>query len=172
MEICLILHNIRSTYNVGAILRSAEGFGVSRVVCSGYTPWPYLERGVLRPEVLPHLAEKLTHQIHKSALGAEEMLEISWSSDVFSTISQLKNDGFRVVALENHAEIPTILTTDPSLASKLGEKVALILGEEVAGIPADLLRQADFGLEIPMFGQKESFNVSVAAGIALYVLSV
>ena len=73
----LVLDNIRSTYNVGAILRTAEGFGVDKVLLSGYTPRINDER------VLPHLREKLNHEIHKTALGAEEMLDIYSSGDIF-----------------------------------------------------------------------------------------
>ena len=69
-HITLLVHNIRSTHNVGAIFRTAEGFGVTEIVLSGYTPYPRLETGDPR---LPHIAEKLTAQIHKTALGAEAM---------------------------------------------------------------------------------------------------
>ena len=76
MKLILILDNIRSTYNVGAILRSAEGFGASKVILSGYTP------RVHDRSLLPHLREKLDHEIHKTALGAEEMLDIYSSDDI------------------------------------------------------------------------------------------
>ena len=76
MQLIIVLHNIRSTYNVGAILRTAEGFGASRVILSGYTP------RVNDRSLLPHLREKLNHEIHKTALGAEEMLDIYSSDDI------------------------------------------------------------------------------------------
>ena len=85
MEIILVLDNIRSTYNVGAILRTAEGFGVGKVILSGYTP------RVHDTNLLPHLREKLDRQIHKTALGAEDMLEIYSSGDIISDLKQLKN---------------------------------------------------------------------------------
>ena len=87
MEIVLVLDNIRSTYNVGAILRTAEGFGVSRVILSGYTP------RVNDASLLPHLREKLNHEIHKTALGAEEMLEIYSSHDIITDLSEYKKSG-------------------------------------------------------------------------------
>ena len=163
MEIILVLHNIRSTYNVGAILRTAEGLGVSKVVCSGYTPW------FKKPGLLPHLSSKLGRQIHKSALGAEEMLEILWAEDILSYLRALKAEGFQVVGLENNIDRETVAL--PDLAGRVGGKVVLLLGEEVSGIPLELHSAIDLFAEIPMKGQKESFNVSVAAGIALYALS-
>lgn len=166
MQIALILDNIRSTYNVGAILRSAEGFGVSRVILSGYTP------RVHDKNLLPHLREKLDKEIHKSALGAEDMLDIYSSGDIFSDIEKLKKDGFIIVGLENNIDDSRLFNIGSAeFKSKLGDKVALILGEEVHGIDNSLYDLIDVFAEIPMRGQKESFNVSVAAGIALYELS-
>ena len=157
MNLIVILHNIRSCYNVGAILRTAEGLGVSEVILSGYTP------RVHDPKLLPHLREKLDKEIHKTALGAENMVKISSVSDVKSEITKLKNDGYEILGLENNVE-NTILMND----LKIQEKVVLILGEEVSGIPEDLYGLIDKFVEIPMRGKKESLNVSVAAGIAIY----
>lgn len=157
--VIVIAHNIRSTHNVGSIFRTAEGFGVSRIILSGYTPYPVLADDTR----LPHIASKLTDQIHKTALGAETLVPFEYQET--PDISSLKKAGFRIVALEqDSASIPLRAYTAP-------EKVALLLGEEVAGIAPDLLRRCDDIIEIPMQGQKESFNVSVAAGIALYHLS-
>lgn len=164
MEIILVLHNIRSTYNVGAILRTAEGLGISKVICSGYTPW------FKKPGLLPHLSDKLKRQIHKSALSAEELVSIRWSDDIIAELSGLKKSGYQILGLENNLEKETILLSDKNLANKISRKVVLVLGEEVKGIPAELFGSIDLFLEIPMQGQKESFNVSVAAGIALFKL--
>lgn len=166
MEIVVVLHNIRSTYNVGAILRTAEGFGVSKVIFSGITP------RVKDEKLLPHLREKLDHQIHKSALGAEDMLDIYSSDDIISDILKLKNEGFSVLGLENNIESPKMFNLSSSeLKERLGEKIVLILGEEVDGIDYTFYDIIDFFAEIPMKGRKESFNVSVATGIALFELS-
>lgn len=166
MEIAVILHNIRSTYNVGAILRTAEGFGASRVILSGYTP------RVHDSTLLPHLREKLDHEIHKTALGAEDMLPIYSSGDIFSTLSDLKSQGLQLIGLENNLNDQRLISlNDPCLREKLTDKIALILGEEVNGIDYSLHDIIDLFVEIPMKGQKESFNVSVATGVALYVLS-
>lgn len=159
-EIIVIAHNIRSTHNVGAIFRTSEGFGVVKIILSGYTPYPRIA-GDIR---LPHIAEKLTDQIHKTALGAETMVPFEYVEQ--PPLDDLKNQGYRIVALEQ-SDTSTLLPdyTPP-------QKIALLLGEEVHGITADLLAQCDDTIEIPMKGQKESFNVSVAAGIAVYALSI
>ena len=163
MEIILVLDNIRSTYNVGAILRTAEGFGVSKVILSGYTP------RVNDKNLLPHLREKLNKEIHKTALGAEEMLEIYASDDIIFDLKKLKEQGYQILGLENNIAVPNLLKlNDRGLKGRLKEKVVLILGEEVKGIKNSLYDIIDLFIEIPMKGKKESFNVSVAAGIAMY----
>lgn len=159
----MVLDNIRSTYNVGAILRTAEGFGVAKVILSGYTP------RVHDAKLLPHLREKLDHEIHKTALGAEDMLDIYSSGDIISDLKNLKKQGWQIVGLENNIEKSTLFAlNDSGLKHKLSDKIVLILGEEVNGINNSLHDIIDLFVEIPMQGQKESFNVSVATGIALY----
>jgi len=158
-DIIVIAHNIRSTHNVGAIFRSAEGFGVSKIILSGYTPHPRFP-GDTR---LPHIAEKLQDQIHKTALGAEEMVPFEYQEEL--DLAALKDAGYRIVGLEQDARSVMMDEYVP------GDKIALLLGEEVHGIEQNLLDQCDDIIEIPMQGKKESFNVSVAAGIALYALT-
>ena len=167
MEITLVLDNIRSCYNVGAILRTAEGFGVNKVILSGYTP------RVHDKSLLPHLRQKLDKEIHKTALGAEDMLDIYASDDIKSELIKLKKQGWQIVGLENNIENVSILAlNDKGLRSKLLDKIVLVLGEEVNGINYSLYDIIDLFIEIPMKGEKESFNVSVAAGIAMYGLSM
>lgn len=158
-EIIVIAHNIRSTHNVGSIFRTADGFGVAKIILSGYTPFPRIEDD---PR-LPHIAEKLTAQIHKTALGAEAIVPFEYQE--VPTIELLRSAGYRIVGLEQDERSVMISDYHPS------EKIALVLGEEVDGIPPTLLTQCDDLIEIPMHGQKESYNVSVAAGIALYALT-
>ena len=159
----LVLDNIRSCYNVGAILRTAEGFGVERVILSGYTP------RVHDVNLLPHLREKLDKEIHKTALGAEDMLEINASDDIKGKLLQMKNEGWQIVGLENNLDSDKLLRlNDGSLKGRMTDKIVLVLGEEVHGIDNSLYEIIDLFVEIPMEGQKESFNVSVAAGIAMY----
>lgn len=162
MKIVVILHNIRSTYNVGAILRSCDGFGVSEAVFSGYTP-KYND-----PALLPHLREKLNKQIAKVALGAEKSVLQRSVTDVSEFLDALRSDGFTVVGLENNISDSRLVELRE--VPKNG-KIALLLGEEVSGIADALYSQIDVFAEIPMRGEKESFNVSVAAGIALYELN-
>ncbi|MBR3052333.1 TrmH family RNA methyltransferase [Candidatus Saccharibacteria bacterium] len=163
MRLTLILDNIRSTYNVGAILRTAEGFGVERVILSGYTP------RVHDAKLLPHLREKLDREIHKTALGAEDMLDIYACDDIIQEVAQLKKEGHKIVGLENNITADNLYRLDDAnLPRILGEKVVLILGEEVHGIDYSLHDIIDLFVEIPMQGRKESFNVSVAAGIAMW----
>lgn len=158
-EIIVIAHNIRSTHNVGSIFRTAEGFGVKHIILSGYTPYPKTDND---PR-LPHIALKLTSQIHKTALGAETLVPFEYQEH--PDIQTFKENGYRIVALEQAEQ-------SVSLREYVApEKVALLLGEEVHGVTDELLEACDTIIEIPMHGQKESFNVSVAAGIALYALS-
>ncbi|MBO4812843.1 TrmH family RNA methyltransferase [Candidatus Saccharibacteria bacterium] len=165
MKLVLVLDNIRSCYNVGAILRTAEGFGVEKVVLSGYTP------RVHDANLLPHLREKLDKEIHKTALGAEDMLEIYSSDDILSELNKFKKQGWQIVGLENNIESDKLFDLgDKNFGEHLSDKVVLVLGEEVHGIDYSLHEIIDLFVEIPMKGQKESFNVSVAAGIAMYGL--
>lgn len=158
-DIIVIAHNIRSTHNVGSIFRTAEGFGVSRIILSGYTPYPRIEHDTR----LPHISEKLTAQIHKTALDAETLVPFQYQETI--DLDSLKQQGYRIVALEQS-------DTSVMLAEyQTPEKVVLLLGEEVHGIEQVLLDQCDDTIEIPMVGKKESFNVSVATGIALYELT-
>jgi len=158
-NIVIIAHNIRSTHNVGAIFRSAEGFGVEKIILSGYTPYPKLEKD----SRLPHIAEKLTGQIHKTALGAETMVPFIVQEQ--PDLVGFKKQGYRVVGLEQADRSISLSQYTPP------QDIALLIGEEVHGIDATLMNQCDDIIEIPMTGQKESFNVSVATGIALYALT-
>ncbi|MDB5182860.1 MAG: hypothetical protein JWO47_644 [Candidatus Saccharibacteria bacterium] len=159
-SLVVIAHDIRSTHNVGSLLRTADGLGVEKVYLTGYTPYP-LKPGDTR---LPHIAKKLDESIHKTALGAENTVNWEQADDVFTVLSRLREDGFTICALEQ--------TTDAIDLSGFTapEKCALLLGSEVTGVAAELLNKVDKSLVIPMFGKKESFNVVQAAAMALYQL--
>ncbi|MFZ2836517.1 MAG: TrmH family RNA methyltransferase [Candidatus Saccharimonadales bacterium] len=159
-ELIVIAHNIRSTHNVGAIFRTSEGFGVTKIILSGYSPYPTLDHD----SRLPHISRKLTDQIHKTALGAEVIVPFEYQES--PDIASLRGAGYRIVGLEQDTR--SVMLQD----YKRPDKVALLLGEEVEGITADMRELCDDLIEIPMVGKKESFNVSVAAGIALYALAV
>ena len=161
-KITLLLHNIRSTHNVGAIFRTAEGLGVQQIILSGYTPYPK----TTNDPRLPHIADKLTSQIHKTALGAEYMVSFKYYETLDEWLS-LNNDTTKlpIVGLEQSDRSVMLPNFTPP------EEFALLLGEEVHGIENQYLSSCDHLIEIPMHGQKESFNVSVATGIALYGLN-
>ena len=165
MEVVLVLDNIRSTYNVGAILRTFEGFGGTYVVCSGVTPC------FVRPGLLPHLAEKLEHQIGKTALGAEKTLRIEYSDSILEFLQAAKAASALILGLENNLSDSRVIELSRVSERVRGcRRVVLVLGEEVSGISTEVREVCDLFAEIPMRGKKESFNVSVAAGIALYEL--
>lgn len=161
MPIVVIAHNIRSTYNVGSILRTCDGFGIKKLYTTGYTPYPTLPNDTR----LPHLRDKITRQISKTALGAEKTVDIEHFDLPDKILFQYKQLGYTAVALEQSDSSINLPAYEPP------RNIVLLLGEEVHGITPDLLRLCDATLEIPMFGDKESFNVSVATGIALYALN-
>ncbi|MDB4984481.1 MAG: tRNA/rRNA methyltransferase SpoU [Patescibacteria group bacterium] len=149
-ESVLVLHDIRSVINVGAMFRTADAIGVSRIVLSGYTPTPIDRFGRVRTDFA------------KASLGAEHSVAWEYSDDVFSAVKKLKEEGFQVIGIEqdkNSADYKDI---------ELSEKIAILMGTETTGIAPELLAQCDAIAEIPMNGTKESLNVSVAAGIILY----
>ena len=157
-DIILIAHNIRSCHNVGSLLRTAEGLGVSKVILSGYTPHPTHPND----RRLPHEALKLEKQIHKTALGAETMIRWDYHKAILPVISRLKKSGYLIAAIEQTEDSRDLSRYHPP------EKIVLIVGREVEGIDPEVLAVCDQALEIPMFGKKESYNVVQAAAMALY----
>jgi len=151
-ELVLVLHNVRSAHNVGSILRTAECAGVSRVFLCGTTPSPTDRFG--RPRL----------DIAKVALGAERTMVWEYESDTTAVLADLASNGMCIVALEqDESSVPytKYLRAGPT---------ALVVGDEVRGISADILTVCDAVIEIPLRGAKESLNVAVAAGIALFSL--
>ncbi len=132
--------------------------GVQHVYLTGYTPYPTEPND----ERLPHLRDKISHQIDKTALGASQLVSWTHHTDVHALIQELKYSGYTVVALEQSAGSIALPTWLPP------EKVVILLGREVEGIDKDLLELCDIVLEIPQFGRKESLNVVQAAAMALY----
>mgnify|MGYP001575256581 CR=1 FL=1 len=150
----LILPNIRSAHNVGAMFRTADGCGVTKLFLVGYTPSP------------PH------PKIAKVSLGAEQWMKWEKVGYLKPLVKRLKKKGVVVVALEqtgNSIDIARLVETRQCLVSTVG--IALIVGNEVSGIPRHILKLADHIVHIPMRGMKESLNVSVAAGIGMYEFS-
>ena len=146
----LILYNIRSVQNVGAMFRTADAAGVDKIYLTGYTPTPLDRFGRARKD------------LHKSALGAEEFVKWEQVKSISSLISKLKKEGFYIVAIEQDEK------SIDYKKLKIKAKNAFIVGAEVTGIPRDVLQKCDVIAEIPMRGKKESLNVSVALGIILF----
>lgn len=159
-KIIVIAHDMRSTFNLGSLMRTCEGLGVSKLYLTGYTAYPKLNNDTR----LPHLADKLDRQIRKTALGAENSLDWEYREDVMGLIKELEQSGVTITALEQSESGINL----PDYQAP--ESIALVLGTEVSGLPKKLLDKIPTHLEIPMQGRKESFNVVIAAAMALYHL--
>jgi 23S rRNA (guanosine2251-2'-O)-methyltransferase len=157
-SIILIIHNVRSTHNVGSLFRSADGFGVTHIYLTGYTPYPQTEND----DRLPHISSKIENQIQKTALGAQKSVPWKHLENLYELIDSLKKEGYLVAALEQTPKAIALNTF------KSTDNIALILGNEVDGVDSEVLDKADVHLEIPMHGSKESFNVAIAGSMALY----
>lgn len=143
----LILPNIRSGHNVGAIFRTADGAGVDKLYITGYTPCP------------PHV------QIDKVSLGAEKWMPWEYRKQTGRLLKELKQMGYNIVALEQTKTSQAMFSWKPKFP------IALVLGNEKTGVPKSLLKYCDESVEIPMRGKKNSLNVSVATGVAMYHIS-
>lgn len=154
----LILDNIRSAQNVGALFRTADGAGVDQLYLVGITPQPS------KKELYLTDAEKT---LRKTALGAEKTVAWKHVKTLHPLLKRLKQEGCSIVALEQSTKSIDYREWTPLKEGKL----ALIAGNEVEGISEKTLELADIIIELPMRGQKNSLNVAVATGIALYHLS-
>ena len=155
-KLFLVLHDIRSAYNVGAIFRTADGAGVSKIYLSGYTPCPPDKNKLHKTQ-----ADKM---IEKTALGAEKNIPWEKCENLENLLQKFKKEKISIIALEktkNSTNIKKFKVFFPAV---------LILGNEVSGVAESILKKCDAIVEIPMCGKKESLNVSVAAGIAMYDL--
>jgi 23S rRNA (guanosine2251-2'-O)-methyltransferase len=157
-HIIVIAHNLRSTHNVGSLLRTCEGLGAKTVYLTGYTPHPKIPND---PR-LPHEIEKTTKQIQKTALGAETSDLWRYEHDIFTVLSRYKKQDYTIAALEQTPDATQLQAYD------VPDKLVLIVGREVEGIEPEVIAACDVTLEILMYGKKESFNVVQAAAMALY----
>lgn len=149
-ENILVLHNIRSVQNVGAMFRTADAAGIDRIYLTGYTPTPLDRFG------------KKRNDFAKSALGAEEYVSWIYQRSLSSLLNKLKKNNYLIIGIEQD---------EASLdyrKIKLQDCNVFIMGSEVAGISKDILNKCDIIAEIPMRGRKESLNVSVACGVMLF----
>ena len=150
--LAVLLDNIRSAWNVGSILRSADGFGFTHAYLCGITPTP---DGPAREAVT------------KTSLGAEDSVTWSYHKDAVKLVKGLKKEGWKVWALEEDERAKEIRMKDEGGI----QKTVLIVGNEVTGVDPELLDHCDEIFYIPMRGEKKSFNVGIAFGIAAYALN-
>lgn len=153
----LILHRVRSAYNVGSIFRSADGMGVAKIFITGFTPAPSKKEYQLQTK-----AQKM---LSKTALGADKFVPWEKISNVSKVIEKLKKEGFEIIALEQNSQSVDYRDI------KVKNKIALIVGNEPRGIDGRILKKCDKIMELPMRGDKKSLNVAVALGIAGYKLT-
>jgi len=146
--IVLILDNVRSMHNVGSAFRTGDGFAIEKIFLCGITATP------------PH------REIEKTALGATQSVDWEHVENTTSAVQRLKDDGYKVYAIEQ-AEGSIFLNTFSPITN---EKYALVFGNEVHGVDEDVMDLVDGCIEIPQFGTKHSFNVSIAMGIVLWDL--
>ena len=162
----VILHNVRSSHNVGSIFRTADAVSVKKIYLCGITPGPVDKFGRLRQPLL------------KVSLGAEKYVKWEYCKSTNRLIDKLKRDGYKIFAVEqNKKSIPYYRVKCPAKSearrrrqkSNVGcKKVTFVLGNEIKGLPLSILKKADKIFEIPMKGKKESLNVAVAFGIVVF----
>lgn len=140
----LILPNIRSAHNVGAMFRTADAVGVDKIYLTGHTPCP------------PH------PRLDKVSLGAEKWMPWEYSKQPGRVLKQLKQAGYKIVALEQTKKSVNIYKWKPRFP------LVLVVGNEKTGVPKSILRYCNAIVELPMLGKKKSLNVSIAAGVAMY----
>ena len=146
----LIIHDIRSVTNVGAMFRTADAAGINKIYLTGYTPTPLDRFGRIRKDMV------------KSALGAEKFVLWEYKKNLIALLDKLKREKYLIIGIEQAKNSLDYKKTKP------GKKNAFIVGAEVVGIHKNVLRKCDIIAEIPMRGKKESLNVSVTCGVALF----
>ena len=148
LPVIVIVDNVRSLYNVGSIFRTSDGALIQKLILTGYTPHPPRK------------------EIEKTALGATKSIPWEYSPSPLTAVDALRSDGYRICCLE---------LTEGGIAYSSVRKaefpLCLIIGNEISGVSKELVAQCDLALEIPMFGTKQSLNVAVAYGIAVFELS-
>lgn len=144
--VVLVLDNIRSMHNVGSVFRTADAFLLQGIVLCGYTPVP------------PH------RDINKTALGATETVEWQYFNTTMEAVKALKNAGYRVMAIEQ-AENSSMLDR---FTPPMEQPLALVFGNEVSGVDAEVMKAVDGCIEIPQSGMKHSLNISVSTGIVVW----
>jgi len=149
-KVYIILPDIRSVYNVGAIFRTADACGVNKIFLTGYTPTPEDRFGRQRKDVA------------KVSLGAEKTVDWEYRKNLNDLIEELKKDNIQIVAVEQDTKSIDYKTF------KITKSTTLVFGNEVEGLSKEILKKVDKIIEIPMVGEKESLNISVSVGIVLF----
>ena len=149
LPLVVVLDNVRSQHNVGAVFRTADAMRIEKVVLCGICCCP------------PNA------EIHKTALGAEESVEWQYYKETLDAVRALQAEGYTVYAVEQAHDSVTL----EEAAEQLPEKVAVVLGHEVFGVQQEVIDHCNQCIEIPQYGTKHSMNVSVTAGIVLYRLA-
>ncbi len=151
-EIVVLLDNVRSVHNVGAIFRTSDALGISKIFLCGISPSPIDRFGRERSD------------LHKSALGAEKSVAWEQHSSALTCVAQLKSEGYTVVCVEQAEKSVDYKTVTPK------NKTVFVFGNEVEGISKEVLDLADQVAEIEMLGEKESLNVSVTFGVVMFCI--
>ena len=147
VDICVVLDSIRSLHNLGSIFRTCDGAGVSKVYLCGITGQP------------------TDPKVAKTALGAEKTIPYEYKKHALTAVKDLKKQGYEVVSLELAKGSKRFDQV------KYSKKTCLVLGNEVTGVRKSILKESDKVVFIPMYGEKESLNVSVAFGVAVYEIA-
>ncbi len=146
IPLIVVLDNVRSMHNVGAVFRTADAFIIEKIVLCGITPVP------------PH------REIHKAALGATESVDWIFEKEISTALQNLKKEGVEIIGIEQTTNSQNI----DDFSIQKNKKYALVLGNEVEGLSDEAFKSYDAFLEIPQLGTKHSLNVSVCAGIAMW----
>ena len=146
IPLVVVLDNVRSMHNVGAVFRTADAFIVEKIVLCGITPQP------------PH------REIHKAALGATESVDWIFEKNISTALQNLKKETFEILGIEQ----TTTSINIENFEIKKNKKYALVLGNEVDGLSDEALSFYDHFIEIPQLGTKHSLNVSVCGGIVMW----
>ena len=146
LPIIVVLDNIRSLNNIGSVFRTSDALSIEKIALCGISGTP------------PN------KEIHRTALGAEDSVEWEYFGKTTDAISALKQQGYKVISLEQTVGSIDLMTYKPTV----GEKYALVFGNELRGVEQDVVNLSDECIEIPQFGTKHSFNISVSAGIVLW----
>lgn len=161
-KVHILLPDIRSAYNVGSVFRSADCFGIDKIYLSGTTPTPVDRFG--------RSASGAQKEISKTALGAEKYISWEYVSDIVKFFKKIKKENFTVVCIEQDKKSIDLENFLKIKQQQKIENILIVFGNEVEGVDKNILKKGDYIVEVSMKGKKESLNVSVCAGLIMYIL--